>query len=825
MRNRKKTELLRERYFHIALFFLCTCAVIASGESLPEITDDVVTEFGLYQPVIVDVIPSVAPYEINEDLSNVVNSSDFELSEDARSLLAIQGFAARASNFRQIYDVYNECEDRGIPAFITPDACLHSFHILYDYILRIVEVTYFFDDLYDLTQSMINDALATYDTATEASVKMAALNNVAYLSVGLSLLDSTAVIDERVSDIVSQELAKIYELSGGYVSSPLFYRNIYPYLEDYSQYKPRGHYTRTPELERYFRAMMWFGRITFSLDLPYATDIGLRLPAIQALLLARSLTTATAVSDDSTDLTELWDRIYQPTVFFVGKMDDINYEKYLEIARDIYGEDFLTQSPDVLADEEKIDAFISRAFEQLPDPKITVTAGKGFRFMGQRFIPDSYILDQLVIEFVEGRFMPRGLDVIAVLGSDRAYEIIDIFYHDPDLYPGYAEQVSRLRTEFLGYAPEIWAQNLYYNWLYSLLPLLDVKGEGYPLFMQSQAWVDKDLNAALGSWAELRHDTILYAKQSESLKTEEPPEPPLVMGYVEPAPEVYARLAALGAFMRKGLRERNLLHDLFEHRLENFENIMMTLKDISVKELRNIDLSSDEFAFIGNFGGYIEELTSFPPEIQDQLENDADDFMAVIADVHTDPNLNECLEVGVGHPLILYVIAPVNGALTLTRGGIFSYHEFKQPLADERLTDEEWQEIQSGKDAKEMPEWTSSFLAGESSLKTNTFHYPANKGQVTSVDENNPAAFEMLQCHPNPFNPSTTISYRLRESGPVKLTVFNLSGQVVDVLEDGWHESGYYSKVWSPEGLATGIYFVSIVHNNTTKTLKVLFLK
>jgi len=239
----------------------------------------------------------------------------------------------------------------------------------------------------------------------------------------------------------------------------------------------------------------------------------------------------------------------------------------------------------------------------------------------------------------------------------------------------------------------------------------------------------------------------------------------------------------------------------------------------------NITPSDEEFVLICNFGGNIEKLTSFPPEFEEQYENDADDFMAVIADIHTDPNNNECLEVGVGHPLNIYVIAPVNGIPTLTKGGIFSYHEFKQSLADGRLTDEEWQELQSSENAKDMPEWTSSFLAGESSAKTETCHYTANVGQVTSVEENTPVVFDLLQNYPNPFNPSTTINYKLTENGSVKLVVYNLSGQVIDVLVNGWQESGTHMIERSPKEFASGIYFVRIIHKEKTATIKVLFMK
>ena len=800
----------------IATFFLVTAI---SAQPSGVITDNVQTDFATYKPVTVNVVPSVNPYTISSDLSEVSNISDFDLSGGAKALLATNGFAAQASRFPQVYDVYNECEQDGIPAFVTTDACLHTYHILYDYMLKILELQYFIDDLDKLTQTMIDDSQEVIDSAQEESVKQAAIDNQSYLSVALGLLHPEM---SSIPSISAQEIALVYEGSGGYVQSPLFFREDYPYMEDYSQYKPRGHYTRSAAFEQYFRAMMWYGRITFSLDLPYATQEGLRHAARQALLICRALKTADVGNEPAATV---WGRIYEPTVFFVGKMDDVTADSYIGLAKEIYGSDFLTQAPDVLADDSTIDTFISRAREEFPDPKITVKAGKGYRFMGQRYIPDSYVLDQLVEENVGNRLMPRGLDVMAVLGSDRAYEILDTVYEDTQ-YPNYQEQMAKLRREFSEYPMETWAQNLYYNWLYSLLPLLDVKGEGYPPFMQSPAWVDKDLNSALGSWAELRHDTILYAKQSETFETAEPEPPPFIMGYVEPNPEVYARLAALAGFMREGLENRGLLDVLIADRLERFESLMLTLMTISVRELTNITPSADEFLTIANFGGTIEDIVTFPPEFSSQYESEADKFMAVIADVHTDPNNNEALEVGVGHPLNLYVIAPVDGVPTLTKGGIFSYHEFIQPLGDGRLTDEEWQALQSGPDAKDMPVWTASFMDGPSSLMKETFPFYGYEGQITSVEDTPvPQPVSLLQNSPNPFNPSTLITFTLKQSGTVKLAVYNLSGQEIDLLVDSFMPAGNHSIVWKPQGIASGIYFIKLMTGSQVVTIRAMYLK
>jgi hypothetical protein len=99
--------------------------------------------------------------------------------------------------------------------------------------------------------------------------------------------------------------------------------------------------------------------------------------------------------------------------------------------------------------------------------------------------------------------------------------------------------------------------------------------------------MDKQLNTVLGSWAELKHDTILYAKQvyAELGGGPPPPEPVPPKGYVEPVPQFYARLAALTAMTREGLESRQLLGEKDKAALEKLEELSLALKAMSEKEL------------------------------------------------------------------------------------------------------------------------------------------------------------------------------------------------------------------------------------------------
>jgi hypothetical protein len=235
-----------------------------------------------------------------------------------------------------------------------------------------------------------------------------------------------------------------------------------------------------------------------------------------------------------------------------------------------------------------------------------------------------------------------------------------------------------------------------------LKPLLSDFGEGYPTFMQTEAWQDKELQTALASWAELRHDTILYAKQSYTpAPTAILPQPQPVVGYVEPVPEFYNRMLSLTTMTREGLGTLNALSDEEKSRLESLENILDRLITISRDELEGKELSEDDYEFIRNFG---QQLDSIVTGVEARGKE-----TTLVADVHTDVNSGQVLEEGVGYidlALVAYRVPDSN--IILGAGPTFSHYEFKQPMSD-RLTDEQWKELLEQGQQPSRPDWIQSF--------------------------------------------------------------------------------------------------------------------
>lgn len=664
------------------------------------------------------------------------------LSSEAQALLQRNGFVVTPGFKDEMFEVYEDCKKRNQPVFVTTDVVLHTTHIFFDYLLRILEIEKLNPALIELTDKMLELSIKQYEEAKNPEVKETARLNIGFFAVPKKIFTPDYKPGYELDELVDKELNSINAHDGvrfrnllAYIKEPNFFQTPYAY-EDYTQYVPRGHYTRNETFKKYFRAMMWYGRMDFKLkpdNKEPAITYGRKM-TLQALLMAEALR-------KDKEAYSLWKKIYEPTAFFVGKTDDLSVDDYIKLINEVFSPD---GSVDRFGDKEKLSAFIEKAM-QLKPPKILsgivfaereefASTTKGFRFMGQRFIPDSYIFQQLVYGVKNGksifhytgkgkpftmevipnagavRAFPRGLDILAVLCSKRALAILE--QEGDTEYTHYYDQLNQLKKEFASLSPDDWKQNLYWRWLYSMLPLLEeIKGKNLQRFLQTTAWLDKELQTALGSWAELRHDTILYAKQSSTvLGMGFMPQPQLTYGYVEPYPEVYARLKEMMSSLRENLASLGIDVTVVSEKLIQFEDLLGSLKTISEKELNGLALTESEYRLIWNIGARLRSFKYFPPEIMKKITSGADEKMALIADVHTEGNTRQVLEVGVGAPFNIYVLINDNKGKRLCRGAVFSYYEFKHPM-DKRLTDEEWQKILNRRKRPEQPRWVNTFTA------------------------------------------------------------------------------------------------------------------
>ena len=281
--------------------------------------------------------------------------------------------------------------------------------------------------------------------------------------------------------------------------------------------------------------------------------------------------------------------------------------------------------------------------------------------------------------------------------------------------------MNRLREALSQENNALWSASLYANWLHTLRPLLEVKGEGYPVFMQSEEWQKKDLECFAGSFTELKHDTILYAKQVIAEMggggyEQEPDD----RGYVEPEPVVYARFVELADRTAEGLKRYGMLNSIEEENLTRLSQIAGQMLEISQKELREEVLTDEEYEFIRNYGGNIEHFWYEAAKAASGGEEgvEVQEFpAALVVDIATNPN-GEVLEAATDVPSFICVIVKVDGKLKIARGSVYSFYQFRWPMED-RLTDTKWRQmmgVMEGDDGTynmekpvQKPAWTESY--------------------------------------------------------------------------------------------------------------------
>ena len=606
-------------------------------------------------------------------VANLVNPGLLKTFDpDLQRQLGRNGFAIVPASHQQLFHVYEQNDYHEFPSFVTTDLYLQLYHLYFDSMLREVEQ----QKLAPMLTSFCD--VGRHIVAGSDSVHQWLQT---FFDVPLALLRGV----EPVSEPARTEYRRVMKSENDF-SAFLGYENA---MFEYSLFRPRGHYTRNDTLGRYFRAMMWLQTVPFQTD--RRTDM------------MRATTLARAIGQDPS-LSILYEKLTGPMTFLMGEPDDVSLLQVWQLMQDEQDFDRLCQQVDQLADRQ------TRL-----RPKFLRTGRNKLRLMPQRYQPDAEVLQEMVD--YEGtptqRGVPSGLDVMAAMGNSKAERILLDEQQEADRWKQYKPTLDRMKQRMDSVD---WSENVATFWMSTLQLLTDSVPEASPYFMLTSQWDKKQLNAALASWAELKHDAILYAKQPMGAECGGggPPNP-VVKGYVEPNV----------AFWKKSIELLDQTSKCFERyglMTPRTKNITLCMKEqarfllaMSEKELEGKVLADEEYDQLKYIGATFEnisvELIRNPEQrlyewnaVQGPERN-----VALIADVYTANTDNNpqksILYAGVGQADELYVVVEVQGYLYLMRGSVLSYRELTRPYGEQRMNDEEWQQQLEQQPRLGVPEW------------------------------------------------------------------------------------------------------------------------
>jgi hypothetical protein len=602
--------------------------------------------------------------------------------------LAKNGFVVVPADIRLFQYAYEGNTYGGWPVFVTTDVAYHEWHQLFDKTLRDLEQNVLLPKL----EKLVTGSLDAAHAQTVLLARTPLGDDAARVEQLFEVAAAELQLPVELGPLAQQEKALV-DAHDESKESPLIGVKV-----DYSLFTPRGHYTRTPELTRFFLGMSVLGELPFCL--PGTIDCPGTQPARLGILASRVLAF-------NPELQSLWDAIYAPTAFLVGRSDDYTPLEVVAAARTV--DPGWVHDPRAFAGDAAVAKVVAALVKTRP---VRINPDRAaIRFLGTRFVIDSYVLDQLVYPNVgtseKPRLLPSPLDLAAVLGSDFAYQVEQ--KAGASSYANYDSQIAKLKQAVADRPAADWGSTVYDAWLYALQPLFVPHGDQFPDFMRTPLWAAKDLQTGLGSYAQLKHDTVLFAKQFVAEGGGEPI--PARLNWVEPDPVAFARLVAAAGLLRSGLAQRDLLTPKAGALIRDEIKLFAFLERVAKQELAAQPISKADNDRLTYLGGELEALWFRTSDLPVNGPATADQTDAIVADLGS--SAKGVLEVGTGRTDRIYVLVPdANGGFEVALGGVYSYYEFTSPPGV-RLDDTAWRAKLDNGTEPARPTWEGSFLAGK----------------------------------------------------------------------------------------------------------------
>jgi len=656
---------------------------------------------------------------VAEEIPRQIRYSNLSLAEADRHRLSQNGFYIESvPPEKQI--LVDDMAD-GYPgdrqAFVTSDLFLHAHHLIFDRMLQDVEEKQLSPAVSKLAANLVQtteNEIKTLPAATPADIRDALTYDLLYFSVAAKLLDPGFAVPDAVGVDTQALVSQIQKAADGELPTAMSSKIG---ADDFTQYKVRGHYEKNETLRRYFRAMMWFGRRNFPLSDRKMTLAAILIPGLV----------------EKTHGIRTFESIDNSLEYLVGPQDKYTLAGYRSVNQKVFGTETPGANQVASRLDDNLQAFGRAVESDLPAPQIVaVQTGRGktqeerlkmvrgFKFLGQRYTLDAFLLNQMSSPSVgtdhNPRNLPSTLDVMMILGSQAAAEQQQQ-EQQQQKWANYESQAKKLQA----IAQEHLANpaTFYDEWLNAVNSLFSPV-ISRQMFALGKPWQYKNLNAGAASWTELKHDTILYSEQSYAesgggdefaIPSYAPPGP---KGYIEPNPSFFRTLGQSIDEMLNRMKRTGFITDEYLDKFTTLRELARKAEAIAQKEVSGAPITERDYDWIGSLG---EEFGRplLLPRGADEIRDPSELQMALIADVATDAVEGRVLEVATGtRQRITVVVKDAYGGTRLTVGYVYSWYEFP---SNKRWADSEWKKVVYTEDGAarkqngvEAPSWYPMFL-------------------------------------------------------------------------------------------------------------------
>ncbi|MCR6640380.1 MAG: DUF3160 domain-containing protein [Sporocytophaga sp.] len=568
------------------------------------------------------------------NMANVVNWQQFEKLPDVMTeKLATNGFVITKAAHEQLFHVYDQNYYDYTPSFITTDLYLQVLHMHISKEMQTLENKELYGMLGWLLDEQYEKSKQSAASSPSALVKQASSWVQVYYAVALSLLNNKRyevpadwknAFDYEYTHIQSAEELDRSDFLGDSIM-------------DYTQFIPRGNYTRSDSLKNYFRCVKWLNSAKIYLD----NDINLS----RAVVMGYNLST-------SENSWKAYNQFFNIIEFLAGEENNLSFMHMKEVLSKYKDSPLVSLlTPNSLQNiRQELYAKDPRKFSAIGVDKETddFLKRKKLLFTAGHYTFDGEILQRLIEVKEPKRPFPKGLDVFAVMGNETAEDILLNTYKEQDRWSGYTDTLKLLKTKFKNYSD--WDNCVYNKQMEAVLSLPQTNTK-YPYFMKLPAWQKKNLNTMLASWTELKHDMVLYIEQPSGAEMGNGGEipPPQKIAYVETNITFWNKCLQLLELNHKMLEQNGISITELTYRNNELIQLGKFLLEISNKQLNNTNLTPAEFDELSYIGGKVEQLTLNIIESREaEMESvhTPERYVAVVTDVYT--YKDECLQEGVG---------------------------------------------------------------------------------------------------------------------------------------------------------------------------------